>query len=158
MTAKKSTKKATGRKKVATKKKAAAKKSGARKKAGAGKKKVVTKRSATPRKSVAKKKPSAAPRRAAKAAAKPAPKTSGAKKATKKSGGKISSMQVNLGHVFALRPRVSTSFRQPDFLTARHLLLDGSYPTIQEATRAVVERALEITHEGSAKRGYKQRR
>ncbi|MBW2295393.1 MAG: hypothetical protein JRG94_24260 [Deltaproteobacteria bacterium] len=57
-------------------------------------------------------------------------------------------MQVSMGHMFALRPRVVTSFRPDDFRRARQLLADESYANIQEAARAVAERALELTHGG----------
>jgi hypothetical protein len=96
----------------------------------------------------------AAKRKTKKAGAKKA----GAKKAkapTEKSGPTGSenskagaSIGVNLGHVFALRPRVSTSFRQADFNTAKHFLRDESYAGIEEAARAVAEKALELTHGG----------
>jgi hypothetical protein len=68
----------------------------------------------------------------------------------------VSSLSVNLGHVFALRPRVSTTFRQPDFATARHMLQEESYGSIPEAARAVAEKALELTHDGPP--GRRQRR
>jgi hypothetical protein len=70
-----------------------------------------------------------------------------AKKATGKSAG-VSSASVNLGHVFALKPRVETSFRQADLATARHQLLDEHYATLEEAARAVAEKALELTRGG----------
>jgi hypothetical protein len=78
-----------------------------------------------------------------------------AKKTAKKPKGKFSSMNVNLGHIFSLRPRVGTSFRQADFLTARHLLRDESYANVEEAARAVAEKALAMTHEGPPKRGFR---
>ena len=64
-------------------------------------------------------------------------------------------IDVNLGHVFALRPRVSTTFKQSDFLTARHLLQDEAWSTIQDAARAVAEKALSLTNEARSKRGFK---
>jgi hypothetical protein len=67
----------------------------------------------------------------------------------------ISSMSVNLGHVFSLRPRVSKTFRQADFLTARQLLQDEKYADIEEAARAVAKKALDLTHKGPPKRGFK---
>ncbi len=79
-----------------------------------------------------------------------------AEKAKKK--GTVSSMKVNASHVFSLRPRVSTSYRQADFRTARQLLQDEDYADIEEATRAVVEKALEMTREGPSKRSFKPRR
>ena len=64
-------------------------------------------------------------------------------------------MSVNLGHVFSLRPRVSKTFRQADFLTARQLLQDEEYASIEEAARAVADKALDLTHKGPPKRGFK---
>lgn len=107
---------------------------------------------ATAAKSAPKRKP-ATKARAGKDAA--ASKSASAGKAKKKRKSGVSSTSVNLGHVFALRPRVSTSFRQADFLTARHLLEDETYESIEEAARAVVEKALEMTREGPSKRGFK---
>ena len=75
--------------------------------------------------------------------------------AAQKSG--FSSNDVNMGQVFALRPRVSTSFRQDDFRTARHLLTDESFKDAAEAARAVAEKALEMTHDGVIP-GRKKRR
>jgi hypothetical protein len=105
----------------------------------------------------------AAKRKTKKAGAKKAgAKKAGAKKAkapTEKSGPAGSenskagaSIGVNLGHVFALRPRVSTSFRQADFNKAKHFLRDESYAGIEEAARAVAEKALELTHDGPSNR------
>ena len=68
-----------------------------------------------------------------------------AKSAEPKKKGSVSSLVVNMGQVFALRPRVPKSFRQADFLTARDLLRDEGYASIEEAARAVVEKALELT-------------
>jgi len=87
---------------------------------------------------------------ASKAAAKPA--------AEKKSAGKpaVSSLTVNMSHVFALRPRAITSFKAGDFSTAKHQLQDEFYADIHAAAKAVVEKALELTH-GSPKRGRKGR-
>jgi hypothetical protein len=88
------------------------------------------------------------------AARKRAP-ASKAKKAEKKPKAEVSSLSVNLGHVFSLRPRVSKTFRQADFLTARQLLQDEGYDNIEEAARAVAEKALDLTHKGPPKRGFK---
>jgi hypothetical protein len=72
--------------------------------------------------------------------------------------GAVTAKDVNLGHVFALRPRVRTSFRQPDFLRARELLEDETYESASDAARAVAEKALELTHEGpQGGRGKKKR-
>lgn len=108
-----------------------------------------------------------------KAAAKPASKKSAGKKSAgkkaasakaeaepsgkaKKSG--ASSMDVNLGQVFALRPRVETSFRPADFTTARQQLRADTFDSPQEAARAVAEKALELTHGGPPRTGGKGQR
>ena len=57
----------------------------------------------------------------------------------------VSSLQVNMGHVFALRPRVNTSFKPGDFSTAKHKLREENYSSLPDAARAVVERALDLT-------------
>jgi hypothetical protein len=85
----------------------------------------------------------------------PASKSPKAEPAKKKTKGGVSSTSVNLGHIFSLRPRVSKTFRQADFLTARHLLQDQDYADIEAAARAVAEKALELTHKGPPKRGFR---
>ena len=163
MTAQKSAKKKAARKKAG--KKVAGKKSAAKKKSAAAKKKAAAG-------AVAGKSAAAAGKPAAKktgAAQKPAPKRAAAPKsaasvqppkdaAGEKATDGISSLNVNLGHVFALRPRVSTSFRQADFLVARRRLQEEAYASIEEAARAVTEKALELTHDGPTKRGSKTQR
>jgi hypothetical protein len=135
-------KRATPAKKAAAKSKPAAR-AGAKK--ASPKRKTGAKPAAPAKKTAARREPAAAVEKGS-----PAPKP--AKKTTK---GKFSSMSVNIGHVFSLRPRVNTSFRQADFLTARLLLQDEAYQSIEEAARAVVEKALDMTHEGPSKRGFK---
>ena len=66
--------------------------------------------------------------------------------AVEESAGTCSSLDVNMGHVFALRPRVTTSFKPGDFQTAKHQLRDEKYDDIQKAARSVVKEALELTH------------
>jgi len=79
-----------------------------------------------------------------------------AKEASK---GTVAAKDINLGHVFALRPRVRTSFRQPDFLRARDLLEDERYETTADAARAVALKALDLTHDGPQEgRGKKSKR
>ena len=116
-----------------------------------------TKKAAAGKKTPARK--STASKSTAKAASpKPAsgaPKAPARKKAASKPKGKFTSLNVNLGHIFALRPRVTTSFPQAHFRTARHLLQDESYASMGEAARAVVDKALELTREGPSKRGFK---
>jgi len=80
-----------------------------------------------------------------------------AKKRASKPKGGVSAMSVHLGHVFQLRPRVNTSYRPTDFTTARQLLRDETYASVQEAARAVVEKALELTHKGSPLQRSKRR-
>jgi hypothetical protein len=65
--------------------------------------------------------------------------------------GGVSAADVNLGHVFALRPAVPKAFRQEDFRAARHLLEDETYASLEEAARAVAEKALELTREAGSK-------
>ena len=125
----------------------------------------------TPRKSAtaktaAKKAPSRAKTARKKTTAKKAPaKKASAKKSTSKPRGRraassktpakrkssgIRADQVNLGHLFALRPRVSTAFGTEVFRTAKHRLRDRSFKNIEEAARAVVEQAHELTREKPA--------
>jgi hypothetical protein len=85
--------------------------------------------------------------------------TSSTKSASKKAtADTVSSLVVNLGHIFALRPRVETSFKPGNLNTAKHFFRDGSYSTIEDAARAVAEKALELTREGSGGRGSKSKR
>ncbi len=70
-----------------------------------------------------------------------------------KSGGEVSSKSVHIGHVFALRPRVKTAFRQEDLRNAKLYLQDEAYGSIADAARAVAARALEIANDGPRKRG-----
>jgi hypothetical protein len=130
-------------------KKPAAKKSAAKKKSA---KKAPAKKTAAkkaPAKKAAAKKAAAKKAPAAKAAAKKAPaaKPAEAKTPEKKKSG-VSSLDVNMGHVFGLRPRLPTSFRPGDFQEARHLLEAESFKDIHAAARAVAEKALELTHDG----------
>ena len=92
----------------------------------------------------------AAPARAAEVRPASEPKAAPAERKPAAKGG-VPAASVNLGHVFALRPRVSTSFRQEDFRTARHLLQDESYASLGEAARAVAEKALELTRDAGSK-------
>ena len=107
----------------------------------------------------------AATKTASKAPKKAAKKKAAAKKATGKSTDKdkvidkgakkepakqkvksgFSSLAVNMGHVFALRPRVGTSFRPDDFRNARQQLESESFKSAADAARAVVERTIELS-------------
>ncbi len=144
MTARKSTsakatpKKATAKKastEKATPKKATAKKASS-KKASATKK--AAKKTAT----------QAEPKSAEKAQTKAQPKPA------KKAAGKgFSAAAVHLGHVFALRPRIETSFEPGHFQTAKVLLAEEHFADLKSAARAVAEKALELTHKGGSKKG-----
>jgi hypothetical protein len=149
---KSATKAKTKAKKKAAAKKAPAKKAPAKKtpaKKAPAKKKVVKKK--VVKKKAAKKAP-AAPKKVT--AKKAAPASPAEAKPKKKSG--FSSLDVNMGHVFTLRPRMATSFRPDDFRTARQQLEEESYKDASAAARAVAEKALELTH-GDALPGKKGR-
>jgi hypothetical protein len=125
---------------MATKKTSKSKKSAAKKSAA--------KKSPTKKKTSAKKAP------AKKAAAKKAPakKASPPKSAPAGAGkGAVGVEAVNLGHVLALRPRVSTSFPQAEFLKARRELAGERFGSIEEAARAVAEKALAATNRKPSK-------
>ena len=77
--------------------------------------------------------------------------------ATKEAKSGFSSLEVNMGQVFGLRPRVATSFRPDDLRVARQQLGDESFDTAEAAARAVAEKALELSH-GDAIPGRKKRR
>jgi len=153
--------KSAARKKTASKKKASAtKKASPRKKAPAAKKKA-----AAPAKATSKTKPpakeTAAGAKEPVSAAAPTPPTPPtpptAPATTPESEGAFSALDVNLGHVFRLRPRVNTSFRQNDFLEARRTLAEKRFPSLEEAARTIADEALSRTR-GSAARPEHQRR
>jgi len=131
---------------VGGRKKAATKKAGAKRSAP---KRAKAKKRAAP----ARKKRAAAKRKAAPARAKPAPKPTVAKPSPRPArapvapSGGVSAREVNRGHVFALQPRVNTGFSPQAFDDARRELSDVLYGTIDEAARAVAERALELSNE-----------
>ena len=56
--------------------------------------------------------------------------------------GEVSVAGVNLGHIFALRPKVNTSFPQAQFLSAKRDLADERYASLEDAARAVAEKAI----------------
>ena len=92
-------------------------------------------------------------RKASSAAKAPAKK---AGSAAAKDGG-ASAEAVNLGHVFALRPRVSTAFPQAEFLKARRELAGETYESIEEAARAVAEKALAAANRKPEKHSVRRR-
>jgi hypothetical protein len=151
MAAKKTTGSSAPKKKAAAKKKAAkkkaAKKSAAKKPAAAPKKKKAAAKKTVQSDAPAKTEPKV---EASKAPAEPTPDVP--------PEGAGMSMEVSLGHVFALRPRVNTSFRQNDLSEARRALKDEVYPDIATAARAVAEEALSLTRGAASQRPRKHRR
>jgi hypothetical protein len=146
------------KKKTVVKKKVAPKKSGAK----VAKKRVAAKKAAPKKKPVAK--PLAAKKKKP-AAAKPAPKPAAPVAAPPKppaapkpaplallpagtsTAGTVSAADVNLGHVVALRPRTHTGFKPAAFQEAKRALADERYATIEDAARAVAEKATEFSNE-----------
>jgi len=131
----------------------AAKKSGARK---AGQKKAGKKKA--PASEAGAKKASGKKASAKKAAStgekKSAANKAGSKKSAKKAGakmGKAAAAEVHMGHIFALRPRVTTAFRPEDLRSAKHQLADELYGSVSEAARTVADKALELLHDGPAR-------
>ena len=110
-------------------------------------KKPATKKAAAPRKTAGAKKTTAKKTTAKKATAKKTAASPGPR-----------SLDVNMGHIFALRPRVPTSFRPGDLQNARHQLQDEAYAKIEHAARAVAEKALELTHDAGSRLGSKRHR
>lgn len=155
---------------AARKKKAPAKKSAASSgRTGAAKKKSATKKApakpaasggkapakkASAKKAPARKKAAAsAPEETARPEGATSPTMTEARRETPApAGGGVSSLAVNLGHVFALRPRVETAFRPDDLRAARQQLQDERYETLEEAARAVAAKALELTRESGRRR------
>ena len=154
MAAKKKTAAKRAPKKKATTPKTTPKK---KKKASARKKAAPKKGAATGKKASAKKKKKASAKKKKEPTSKP--KTATGKKTTTRkeagsaskssakqtAGASISAMDVNLGHVFSLRPRVNTSFRQNDFFAAKRALREETFESIIDAARAVAEEALALT-------------
>lgn len=78
------------------------------------------------------------------------PKRSAPAKKTSKAES-VTSSDINLGHVFALRPRANTSFRPNDFMAAKRSLRDEKYESIEEAARAVADEAISLTRGSGSK-------
>jgi hypothetical protein len=116
--------------------------------------KTATAKKASPKKASATKE--AAKKTATQAGPKSAEKieTKAQPKPAKKAAGKgFSAAAVHLGHVFALRPRVETSFEPGHFQTAKVLLVGEHFADLKSAARAVAEKALKLTHKGGSKKG-----
>lgn len=87
-----------------------------------------------------------------KASAEAKKKTDAAKPVSPKNAARpsgVSSMDVTLGHVFALRPRVDRSFRQSNLQAAKRTLQDEAFADLTEAARAVADEALKMTRDSS---------
>jgi len=80
--------------------------------------------------------------------------SAGKKKAAK---GGVGVEGVTLGHLFALRPRVNTSFPQAEFLKAKRALAEERYGSLEEAARALAERALADANRKPAKHSIRRR-
>jgi len=63
-------------------------------------------------------------------------------------GGRVSVADVHMGHVFSLRPRVHTSFNPESFREAKRQLAETPFASLEEAARAVAEKASEISRGG----------
>jgi hypothetical protein len=160
--AKKPAGKTSGKKNVAAKKKAAAKKQATPGKAAA-------KKQAAPKKKVAAKKKASAAKQAAPDKKAVTKKDSMAKKATvakppptppkrEPPSGSVSSMDVSLGHVFSIKPRLNTSYRRDDFHQAKIALKDEVYEDLRSAVIAVAKEALALTRGSANKPQFQKRR
>jgi hypothetical protein len=72
--------------------------------------------------------------------------------------GSASSMDVTLGHIFSIRPRINTGFRQHDLFEAKRALIDEVFSNLGDAARAVAEEALAITRSAAARPEKHRRR
>ncbi len=150
-------KKAPAKKKAAAKQKAAPKKKAAPAKKAAAKKKAAPKKKAAAKKKATPNKKSAAKTEAAAATEKTTSEVAEPKKIDRPKGS-VSSMDVTLGHIFSIRPRVNTGFRQNHLLEAKRALIDEVFADLREAARAVAEEALVITRGGAARPEKHRRR
>jgi len=117
--------------------KAASKKSGA-KQAPASKPKAAARPSV----------PSAAPKPGP-AAATPAPRAAAPvapPRPPRSPSGGAAAADVNLGHILALRSRTHAGFKPEAFQEAKRLLANERYATIEDAARAVAEKAVELSN------------
>jgi hypothetical protein len=142
-------KKKTAKRKATAKKKTATKRGSAKRAPAKARKKAAAKpKSAKPaaaKKAAPVAKPVAAAPRPAAPAPRPAPKPQPASPPAPTGEGRFSAHDVNRGHIFSLRPRANTGFSPEAFDEARRELAEERYATIEDAARAVAERALELT-------------
>lgn len=99
-------------------------------------------------KSAGARKKKAPARKASASASRPAGRKKTARRPARPKKG-ATSAEVHLGHVFALRPRVPTSFRPDDLRRAKQMLAAERFASVSEAARAVAGKALELTREGA---------
>jgi len=85
-----------------------------------------------------------------------------AEKATKKAAApkrtrkaKARAAEVNLGHIFQLRPRVNTSFKPDELRAAKQALEEEGFASVAEAARAVAEKALELNRQKPGRHGFR---
>ena len=71
--------------------------------------------------------------------------------------GTVTADEVLLGHVMGLRPRIHVGFKQSAFADAKRALAEARYASIDEAARAVAEKAIEISNESSRKDPFSRR-
>jgi hypothetical protein len=154
---KKATKKSSGKKtkpaRRAAGKKAATKLKSAKKKAPS---KTAAKKVTAPATKVAPAKPTPSP--VSMSAPKPVPKGVAPRPTPPPvATGSIAADEVNLGHLMALRPRIHVGFRPSAFGEAKLALADARYATIQDAARAVAEKAIEISNESGGQDPFVRR-
>ena len=71
--------------------------------------------------------------------------------------GTVIADEVVLGHVMALRPRIHVGFKPSAFSDAKRALAEARYATIEEAARAVAEKAIEISNDSSRQDPFSRR-
>lgn len=70
--------------------------------------------------------------------------------------GAVGANDVLLSHVMALRPRIHVGFKPSAFSDAKRALADQRYATLQDAARAVAEKAIEISNEFSPRSPFER--
>jgi hypothetical protein len=71
--------------------------------------------------------------------------------------GAIGANDVLLSHVMSLRPRIHVGFKPNAFIEAKRALADQRYANLQDAARAVAEKAIEISNEFSPPSPFERR-
>jgi hypothetical protein len=69
----------------------------------------------------------------------------------------VTVQDVNLGHIFALRPRVQGGFNPEAFRDARRALAEEKYASLADAARAVAEKAVELSNAGPGRDPFQRR-